>query len=168
MKYSSNVVFADKRSYKDRYQVYEGLSQPFGTKMKSSFTCTLTGTTSHLQCSFCPEIILDGEYSCALLDFSIANTSGVSIDLSEIRIECDIISDSYINGEQSHIIHQCMHKSLPDKRNLVETPNELNFFPVKVKRLQTIHISIVDKNGNLVDSKNSYIICRIAIKRDQQ
>lgn len=135
--------------------------------MKSSLTCTFTGTTSELKSSFCPEIILDEEYSCALLDLSIINRSTKTIELSEVHINCDIISDSYINGEQSHVIHQFIGTSLATNGKLVESPNNLNYFPVKYKRLESIHISIVNQKGKLIDIKDCHIICRIVIKKDK-
>lgn len=136
--------------------------------MKSSLTCTFTGTSAAaLQSSFCPEIILDDEYSCALLDFSIINAGIAAIESSEIYINCDIISDSYINGKQSQTIHQFIGTSIAKNRKLVEAPSQLNYFPVKVKRLQSIHISIVDKKGELIDTKGGHIICRIRIRRDK-
>lgn len=137
--------------------------------MKSSLTCTFTGNSAELQSSFFPDILLDGEFSCALLDCSIVNTNlneNEIIKLSEVHINCDIISNSYINGKQSQIIHQFLTSSLTKNKKLIESPKQLNFFPIKVQRLHCIHISVVDRKGQLIDIKGGNIVCRIVIKRN--
>lgn len=137
--------------------------------MRSLHTFAFTGTGSAvLQCNFLPEIILDDEYSCALLDLTIENTTATELELGEIRINCDLISNSYINGQQSDVIHQFVTSSttLKSGQTLFEVPRHLNYFPVKDKILQSIHISIVNNKGKLLNIVGGYIICRIAIKKD--
>lgn len=139
--------------------------------MNSSYTLTLTGSnTAQLHCNFTPEIILDdNDYCCALLDLTIVNTNSNEIELNEIRINCNLISNSYINGEQSRVIHQFVANTpLKQSNKLVVIPKHLNFFPVNVKRLRTIHINIVDSKGYLVNIVKGDIICRIVIKRDSK
>lgn len=142
--------------------------------MKSSLTVAFTGTSSILQASFLPEITLDEECSCALLDLAITNNiindnndkTEKKFEFETVRIICDIISNSYINGKQSHIIHQFIKStSLVKGNTFVEIPKHLNYFPVKVKSLHSIHISIVDENGDLVNVNGCDVICRINIKR---
>lgn len=129
-----------------------------------------SGTESVLQAQFLPEIMLDEEcdYSCALLEVIIQNCK----NLSEIRnvktlcIDCDIISNSYINGQQSRRIHQfATGLSQAKGETFAEIPKQLNYFPVNNKRISTIQISIVDSSGNQVKITGD-IICRINIKRD--
>lgn len=136
----------------------------------SSLTVTFSGKTSVLQANFFPEIMLDDnyEYSCALLDLIIKNSPDLKkiIDLGVIRIDCDIISESYINGERKHVIHQFATTPLvKGQTSFVEIPKHLNYFPIKTKSLQSIQISIFDHSGQLVDTKGADIICRINIKR---
>lgn len=142
------------------------LALSYSAKMTSSITVAFTGTSSVLQANFLPEIILDGEYSCALLDLIIRDTTDKILKFGEMYIKCNIISDSYINGEQNGIIHQFNTiASIAKSQTLVEIPRNLNYFPIKVKSLQSIHISIVNSKGELLDI-NSDIICRINIKRN--
>lgn len=152
--------------------------------MTTSLTVTFSGNTSVLQSSFLPEIMLDEnyDYSCALLDLIIQKMEK-RIKLNVIRVNCDLICGSYINGERIHTIHQfatCTSvvkvvkkevveeekKKTIETQTLVEIPKNLNYFPVKTKNLRSIQISIVDQNGSLVDLHGCEIICRINIKRD--
>lgn len=145
-------------------------------KMTSSLTVAFSGESSSLKVNFFPEIILDAQndYSCALLDLFIRNNSknenDSTINISGLlRIDCDIILGSYINGERKHTIHQFVAStSLAKGRTFVETPKHLNYFPLKTKNLRSIQISIVNPKGQLVVLNECDIICRINIKRDSE
>lgn len=139
--------------------------------MTSSLTVSFTGTSSVLQAHFLPEITLDeeAEYNCALLDLIIKNSKDLDelIKLGVIRIECDIISGSYINGGRNQVIHQfATCTSHVNGQTFVEFPKNLNYLPVKTKNLRSIQISILDHNGKPVNITSDEIICRINIKRE--
>lgn len=138
----------------------------------SVLTVALSGVgTSTLEAKFFPEIPLDDdayEYSCALLDLSIKNGSETNklIESGINRINCDIISGSYINGVHCNTIHQFASSALKVKhQTIVEIPIHLNYFPVKVKSLRSIHISILDNKGKPVNIQGE-VCCRINIKRE--
>lgn len=141
--------------------------------MTSSLVVAFSGTSSVLQANFFPEITLDVDsyYSCALLDLIIYNSNDIvkikNLDL--VRIECDIIFGSYINGKRSHTIHQfassSSHVKVNNNKTFVEIPKHITYLPVKTKNLRSIQISIVDHNGKLVNIGGN-IDCRINIKRD--
>lgn len=139
--------------------------------MTSSLTFAFSGKAPVLQMHFLPEIILDNDYSCALLDLTIENCTNLKkiIELGVIHIDCDIISGSYINGERKHTIHQFATTTAHVKgQTLVQIPKQLNYFPVKTKNLHSIQVSITDRNGQQVDIFSANIICRINIKRDNK
>lgn len=141
------------------------------SKMTSSLTVTFTGEKPVLQANFLPEITLDEDcdYSCALLDLIITKCTDLHkiLNLDVIRIDCDIISESYINGERGHTIHQfATSASRAHGQTIVELPNNLNYFPIKTGNLRTIQISIVNLKGELIDLTGCDIICRINIKRE--
>lgn len=140
------------------------------SKMTSSLTAAFSGNSSKLQANFFPEITLDeySDYSCALLDLVVHSNVDLQklAELSTVRIDCDIVSGSYINGVHCHTIHQFVANAPRVKtQTFVESPKHLNYFPVKTKSLRSIQISIVDHKGALVDFKGD-ITCRINIKRD--
>lgn len=82
-----------------------------------------------------------------------------------IRIECDIISDSYINGKQCHTIHQFSHCKVAPGYKFIEVPHHIIYLPIKEKQLRTIQISVVDQNGNPIDFRGEQISCRIHIRK---
>lgn len=140
------------------------------SKMASLLTIACSGTSSILHSHFFPEIFLDAEsnYSCALLDL-IINDCKVDkiVKLGLIRIECDIVSHSYINGKQSHTIHQfATSTSYVKDKSFVEIPRNINYLPIKkTENLRSIQISIIDQRGKLVDINEGKITCRISIKK---
>lgn len=86
-------------------------------------------------------------------------------DIDIIRIECDIVSGSYINGTQCHTIHQFSHcKSAPGYK-FIEIPQHIIYLPIEKKQLQNIQIKIIDQNNNLIDFRGEQISCRIHIKK---
>lgn len=145
----------------------------------SSLTLAFSGVESVLQVKPFPDITLDDdqEYSCALLDLIIKDCKDGSgnislneiISLGIICVNCDLISNSYINGVQKNRIHQFSTRSAQVNLiagTLFEVPTHLNFFPLKNKNLRSIHISIVDEKENPINLLGGNIICRIKIKRE--
>lgn len=148
-------------------------------KMTSSLTIAFSGTKSVLQVKLFPDITLDDdqEYSCALLDLIIKDCKDASgnsslneiIGLGIICIDCDLISNSYINEVQKNRIHQFSTRAAlvnPKAAILFEVPRHLNYFPLKNKNLRTIQISVVDEKGKPINLSGGNIICRIKIKRE--
>lgn len=92
------------------------------------------------------------EYSCALLDLIIKDCKNKKeqislneiIDLGIICVNCDLISNSYINGVQKNRIHQFTTRAAHvEAGTLFEVPKHLNFFPVKNKNSRSI-ISVIN------------------------
>lgn len=137
--------------------------------MTSSLTVSFSGSSSVLRADFLPEIILDEQYDyfCALLDLIVVNSSEENIIIHGVmRVECDIISESYINGVRKHTIHQfAVGTSLDQGALYSEIPQQLNYFPVKKKNLRSIQISVADLNGVPIQGD---IHIRINIRRFTQ
>lgn len=145
--------------------------------MTSSLTLAFSGTESVLQVTPFPDITLDDvhEYSCTLLDLIIKDCKDAEgkislneiIGLGIIYVNCDLISNSYINGVQKNTIHQFTTRAAHvEAGTLFEVPKHLNFFPVKNKNLRSIQIAVVDKEGKPINLSGGDIICRIKIKRE--
>lgn len=86
-------------------------------------------------------------------------------DIDVIRIDCDIVSGSYINGKHCHTIHQFSHCKVGPGYKFIEVPQHIVYLPIKEKHLRTIQISIVDQEGRPIDFRGEQISCRIHIKR---
>lgn len=87
-------------------------------------------------------------------------------DIDIIRIECDIVSGSYINGKECHTIHQFSHCKTAPGFKFIEIPQHIIYLPMEKKQLRNIQIRIVDQNNNLIDFRGEQISCRIHIKKN--
>lgn len=87
-------------------------------------------------------------------------------DIDIIRIECDIVSGSYINGKECHTIHQFSHCKTAPGFKFIEIPQHIIYLPMEKKQLRNIQIRVVDQNNNLIDFRGEQISCRIHIKKN--
>lgn len=87
-------------------------------------------------------------------------------DIDVIRVECDIISGSYINGQTCQTLYMFSSCTVSPGHKFQEVPRHIVYLPVKEKEIRTIRISIVDQKNRLIDFRGEQITCRIHIKKD--
>lgn len=73
-----------------------------------------------------------------------------------LRIECDIISGSFVNGKPSHIIHE-FAPNVPPGYRIIEVPKNIIYFPVNQNSISNINIKILDVNNNIVNLRDEEI-----------
>lgn len=130
-----------------------------------------------LKCSvFCSEVVnFDVENSIAnLLGFSKTKLEANKWHESEypvnilpvpvIRIECNLIQGSFINGFSSHTIYEFV-PNVPPGFRFIETPRNIVYFPIKQKIITQITVKIIDNNSNYVDFREEDIQLRIHLRR---
>lgn len=83
-----------------------------------------------------------------------------------VRVECNIVSGSYINGKRSQSIYEFATNKVEAGYKIIERPNNLIYLPVTSKRINFIQISFFDQNGELIDFRGESITCRIHIKKN--
>lgn len=81
-----------------------------------------------------------------------------------VRIECDIVSGSYINGKSSHIIYE-FAPNVPPGYRIIEIPKNAIYFPVNQDIVNCINIRILDINDNLVNLRGEEIQLYFHLKR---
>lgn len=81
-----------------------------------------------------------------------------------LRVECDIISGSFVNGKPSHIIHE-FAPNVPPGYRIIEVPKNIIYFPVNQTSISSINIRILDVSGNLVNLRNEEIQLYLHLKR---
>lgn len=86
------------------------------------------------------------------------------LKISVIRVECNIIKGSYLNSQPSHTIHEFSPK-VPPGYKIIEVPQNVIYFPVTVKSIHTLNISIIDQQNNLVNFRGETITIRLHIKK---
>lgn len=81
-----------------------------------------------------------------------------------LRIECDIVSGSFVNGKASHIIHE-FAPNVPPGYRIIEIPKNIIYFAVNRNNISSINIKILDANNNLVNLRGEEIQLYLHIKR---
>lgn len=84
--------------------------------------------------------------------------------VSLIRIECDFIQGSFTNGLPSHIIHEFVLNATPADR-IIETPNNVIYFPVRKRYISSVTIKILDLKGNLINFNNEKIYLCLHLRK---
>lgn len=130
-----------------------------------------------LTCSlFCTEVVnfdVENSIGCLLgfrkakLEPNIWHQSDTPVNIhavSVIRIECNLIKESYINGVSSHIIHEFV-PNVPPGHRFIEVPRNIIYFPVNTKNISIITIKILDESGNNIDFREENIQLRLHLRR---
>lgn len=102
-----------------------------------------------------------------VLEENIVHESELPADILKvnvIRVECSIIQGSYLNNEPSHTIHQFSPKVAPGYK-IIEVPQNVIYFPVTVKNIHTIGLSMVDQQNRLINFRGENITIRLHIKK---
>lgn len=82
-----------------------------------------------------------------------------------IRVECNIITGSYLNNRASHTIHEFSPK-VPPGYKINEVPQNVIYFPITVKNIQKIELSLVDQSNQTVNFRGETITIRLHIKKN--
>lgn len=86
------------------------------------------------------------------------------LKINVIRVECNIIKGAYFNNEAAHTLHEFSLK-VPPGNKIIETPHNVIYFPVTVKSIHALNLSIVDQENNPVNFQGETITVRLHIKR---
>lgn len=86
------------------------------------------------------------------------------LPVSVIRIECDIVKGSYINGSPCHIIHEFV-PNVPPGHRFIEKPKNITYLPIIKKNISRITVKIVDERGNWIDFRKEPILLRMQLRK---
>lgn len=106
---------------------------------------------------FKPNVLEEGTTHIAEFPINI-------MKVNVIRVECNIIKGAYINNIAAHTIHQFSPKVDPGYK-IVEVPNTIIYFPVIVRSISSINLTLVDQNSNSINFRGETITIRLHIKK---
>lgn len=86
------------------------------------------------------------------------------LKVNVIRIECGIIKGAYFNNAPSHTIHEFSSRVAPGYK-IIEVPQNVIYFPVTVKHVHSISLSVVDEQNRLINFRGETITIRLHIKK---
>ena len=109
----------------------------------------------------------------SILGFTGVSTPGVPYPATNItqinnvnvlRVNCNIAEGSFHNGKPTHSIHNFYPQSPPGYK-IIEVPKNILYFPINVRTLDRVVLTIVDQNENIVDFNGEEISVRCHIKK---
>jgi hypothetical protein len=84
-------------------------------------------------------------------------------EFNSIFVNCDCITESFVNGISSPVIYSFGTKVSPGFR-IVESPVNLVYLPLNRKTLSELSIWITDQDGRPIDFRGDNITCRLHIR----
>jgi hypothetical protein len=95
----------------------------------------------------------------------VESQNQVSINkVDVIRITCNVVRGSYIDGVEGHVLHEFYPTVAPGFK-IVEKPNTITYLPInKQNCLEEFVIALEDQNGNLVNFREENINIRLVIR----
>lgn len=86
------------------------------------------------------------------------------LKVSVIRIECDIIKGAFFNNHSSHTIHEFSPR-VPPGYKIIEVPQNVIYFPVTVKSIHALNLTVIDQRNRLINFREETITIRLHIKK---
>lgn len=84
--------------------------------------------------------------------------------VNAILIDCNVISGSYSNNQEVHIIHQ-MFPDVEPGYKFIDNPVNVIYLPVTTKTIDTITLKILDQDGKRVNFRGETVTIRLHLKR---
>lgn len=88
-------------------------------------------------------------------------------DVTTIRIECNVVTHSYLNDNLSHTIHE-FFPTVAAGYKIVEVPRTILYLPVTVQSLDFLEVRVVDQLGRLVDFRGEEIAVRLHFRKKNE
>ena len=85
------------------------------------------------------------------------------MQVDTVRIECNIVTGSYSNGEPSHAIYE-FSIGVPPGYIMIEVPKSAIYLPVFVRSISNVELRICDQDGNLLNLRNEKTRVRLHLR----
>lgn len=94
-----------------------------------------------------------------------SSTSQVSIiRVDTIRIVCNIVSGSYNNGIENHVLHEFYPAVAPGYK-IIEIPKNVIYLPLNTIKIDNISIRLEDQNGALINFRDEIVTIRLHLRK---
>ena len=87
------------------------------------------------------------------------------IRVNTIRVQCNLVSQSFINGESDHIIHEFFPNVEPGYK-IIEVPSPPIYLPINMNRIDRITVRLLDQDSRLINFRGETIFLALHIRSD--
>lgn len=101
-----------------------------------------------------------------ILEPNEIHESDETVDIFKVnilRVDCNIVTNSFINGTPAHIIHE-FYPDVPPGFKIIERPTTVVYLPINTRTINNITVRIIDQLGRLVNFRNEEISLRLHLK----
>lgn len=84
-----------------------------------------------------------------------------------LRIECNIVVNTYINNVHAHTLHE-FAINVPPGYKMDEIPRNLIYLPVNCEEISSLTVRIVDQDGNLINFRGEEITIRLHLRAKKE
>lgn len=87
------------------------------------------------------------------------------LSVNSILVNCDIVSNSYLNSSNYPVLYSFFPNSKPGYK-IVQDPVNVVYLPINAEHIQNIRIWLTDQDGNALDFRGETITCRLNFKQN--
>ncbi len=88
------------------------------------------------------------------------------VRVESVRLVCNLITSSYDNGIESHIIHE-FYPTVPPGYKIVEAPTNVIYLPINTSTIHNITVRLEDQEGRLINFRDEIITLRLHLRKQQ-
>jgi hypothetical protein len=86
------------------------------------------------------------------------------LSVDSIRVECDLIDNSYVDGERAPVVYSFFPNAQPGEK-VIERPEARVYLPIsKSGNIERVHIALKDQTGKLLNLRGETITMRLHIR----
>lgn len=100
------------------------------------------------------------------LEADVTHTSDLPVAIlkvNSLRVECNITTGAYLNGQQVHTIHE-FFPVVPPGYKIIEVPSNVIYLPITVQAIDHLQLRLVDQDGRLVNFQGEVVTIRLHVK----
>ena len=101
-----------------------------------------------------------------ILSANVTHTSNLPVTIlkvNSLRVECNITTGAYINGQRVHTIHE-FFPVVPPGYKIVEVPSHVIYLPITVQAIDHLQLKLIEQNGQFVNLRGEIVTIRLHIK----
>lgn len=84
--------------------------------------------------------------------------------VNAICIECNLVINSYNNGDPVHILHM-FYPTSPPGFKIVEKPSNVIYLPISTRYIDEILLKITDQSGEAINFRSELITVRLHLRK---